>query len=138
MMGRGAPDWQPWRAIQRYEKTGGTTIYAFNVSTPAGRAEGNPLWTPLVLEKGFISEVSLRFPPGSMGQLYVSLWSNGEQIWPATADSWFRGNDIVIPFPVEQDIPLVNGDYKLDCKSYNDDSTYPHLVLIRTHVVRLP
>jgi len=109
-MARGHPDWQPWTAVQRFAGTGGATPFELLVTTASGVTALVPDETDMPLVKGFISHVWLRFPQGSSGLMGVSLWDHvadgGVQLWPGTADTWFTGDNEVIEFDTEYDVPL--------------------------------
>ena len=137
-MTRGAPDWQPWTAFQRFEKTGGAALYEKTITVPEGTIEANAVSEDFTLEKGFIIHITLRFPPGSLGGLHIAIYDQATRLFPPIAGTWFTGNDESVDFYTEYDVPLVGSDYKLVLKGWNEDSVYEHAVIVRMFLVRIP
>ncbi len=137
-MARGHPDWQPWTSVQRFEGTGGAEIFEQKI-TVARNANGGTAGTQdIVMKKGFVAHVQLRFPTGPSGLLQIQIFDVGVQLWPGTVDSFFIGDNEAIDFDVEYDIPLIGADYKLTIRGVNIDDSYSHGCLVRIWVVRLP
>jgi hypothetical protein len=137
-MTRGAPDYEPWTAFQRFQKTGGATLYESTFTVPYGISEGNAISEDFILEKGFLIHISLRFPPGSCGGLHIAIYDQATRIFPPLAGTWFIGNDETINFYTEYDAPLVGDEYKLVLKGWNEDEVYPHCAIVRMFLVRIP
>jgi len=137
-MARGSPDWQPWTAVQRFADTGGASPYEQKATILKAVTSENATYTDIVMEKGFVSHVQIRFPTGPAGLLHIQIWDSTSQLWPGTADQWFSGDNEVIEFNTEFDVEFVDPDYKLRIKGYNEDDAYPHSVLVRMWVVKLP
>lgn len=137
-MAKGAPDWQPWTAIQRFEKTEGATLFeeTFTVTTEA--TEGSPETQDIELEKGFIVHVTVRFPPGSGGCLHIALFSGDTRLFPPTVGTYFTGNDERVDFYTEYDVPEIDGEYKVTLRGWNESTSYSHAVIVRIFLVRLP
>jgi hypothetical protein len=135
---RGAPDYQPWTAFQRFEKTGGAALYEQTFTVPPNTAEGLAITDDFILEKGFIIHGTFRFPPGPMGLLRAALYNGATRLYPPIAGTWFSGNDESVDFWTEYDVPLVGSDYKLTLKGWNGDDTYAHGVIVRIFLVRIP
>lgn len=137
-MARGSPDWQPWTAVQRFAATGGATPFEQLITVAAGVTSGSPTSQAFALVKGFVSKVWIRFPQGPAGLLKIAIFNEATQLWPGTAATWFRGDNEIIEFDTEYDVPLVSAAYKLTLKGYNDDDSYSHDALVRIWVVKLP
>ena len=140
-MARGHPDWQPWTAVLRFSETGGATPFEQKIDIPANTAEGSPTTQDITLVKGFVSHVWIRFPQGPVGLAGVQIWDSSDipkQLWPGATSTWFTGDNEVIEFNTEYDVPLIDSEYKLQIKGYNSDDSYSHSVLIRIWVVVLP
>lgn len=137
-MARGAPDWQPWTAFQRFEKTGGAALFEETFTVGEGITEGNAVPQDFTLDKGFVIHITLRFPPGSLGGLHIAIFDHDTRLFPPTPGTWFTGNDERVDFYTEYDVPLVDGERKLTLKGWNEDSVYPHAVITRMFLVRVP
>jgi len=137
-MARGSPDWQPWTAIQRFSATGGATPYEQRITVPANTPEVSAVSQDIILTKGFVSHVWIRFPQGPVGLLSIAIYDQGTKIWPGGTGQWFTGDNEVIEFDTEYDVPLVGTDRKLTIKGFNTDDSYEHAALIRIWVVKLP
>jgi hypothetical protein len=137
-MTRGHADWQPWTAVQRYAGTGGAVPFEAMITVPANTAEASPASQDIALCKGFVARVWIRFPAGSVGLLHVAIYDQSTKIFPGASNQWFSGDNEIIEFETEYDVPLVAGNYKLTIKGYNEDDSYPHSALVRIFVVRLP
>jgi len=137
-MSRGSPDWQPWTNVQRFSETGGAVPFEQKITIPANTDDGSPTSQAIVLQKGFVAKVWIRFPQGPVGLAGVAIFNGAgtTQIWPGTG--WFTGDNEVIEFNTERDVDLVGADYKLTLKGYNDDDSYEHSALVRIWVVALP
>jgi len=77
----------------------------------------------------YITYVSLRFPPGSMGLLKVGIFYGIKKIFPSDEDQWFQGDDEVIAWQEWYELP--ESPCKLKIVAINDDDTYEHSVLVR-------
>lgn len=137
-MARGSPDWQPWTAIQRFSATGGATPYEQRITVPANTPEVSAVSQDILLTKGFVSHVWIRFPQGPVGLLSIAIYDQGTKIWPGGTGQWFTGDNEVIEFDTEYDVPLVGTERKLTIKGFNTDDSYEHAALIRIWVVKLP
>lgn len=140
-MSRGSPDWQPWLAIQRFSKTGGATPYEQKVTIPANTADGDFTPEDMVLEKGFISRMWIRFPRGPAGLLHIRILNDDGtvQLFPGGSGD-FTGDNEIIEFDTEQDVPYnaTADEYRIQLDGYNEDDSYEHAALIRVWVVALP
>ena len=137
-MARGSYDWQPWTSVQRFAGTGGATPYELKATVAKDVAEGAATSTAFTLAKGFISKVWLRFPSGPAGLLHIAFYNEATRLWPGIETQWFTGDNEVIEFETELDVPLVTTDYKVTIKGWNEDDSFEHSVLARIWVVSLP
>lgn len=137
-MTRGSPDYQPWTSVQRFAATGGATPYEQKITVPAGTTSAAPVSQDITLDKGFVSHVWIRFPQGPAGLMGIAVYDAATQLWPGGAGQWFFGDNEIVEFGTEYDVPLVGGVRKLTVKGYNDDDSYPHAALIRVWLVKLP
>jgi len=137
-MARGSPDWQPWTAVQRFSATGGATPYEQKITVAANTAEGSASSQDITLEKGFVSHVWIRFPQGSAGLLHIGIFAGDTKLWPGAAGQWFTGDNEIIEFDTEYDVPKVDTTYKLTLEGWNEDDSYEHAALVRIWVVKLP
>lgn len=137
-MARGSPDFQPWTAVQRFAGTGGAVPFEQKLTVPANTPEASPVSQDITLKKGFVSHVWIRFPQGSVGLLRVAIYDQSTQLFPGGTGQWFTGDNEIIEFDTEYDVPNIGGTYKLTLKGWNEDDSYEHSVLVRIWVVSLP
>jgi hypothetical protein len=137
-MPRGSPDWQPWTAVQRFSETGGAVPFEQMFTVPANTAEASPASSDIPLTKGFVSRVWIRFPQGPAALLHVAIFDGTTKLWPGGTGQWFSGDNEIIQFDTEYDVPNVGGSYKLTIKGWNEDDAYEHSALVRIWVVKLP
>jgi hypothetical protein len=137
-MTRGSPDYQPWNAVQRFSGTGGATPFEQKITVPANTLVGAPVSQDIILVKGFVSAVSIKFPSGSAGLLHTSIWNGASKLWPGNVNQYFTGDNEVVQFNTEYDVPVPAGIYKLTIQGWNEDDAYPHSALVRVWVVQLP
>ena len=139
-MARGSPDWKPWQTIQRFSEVGGAVPYEQKITTSSSADGVTPATSTqdIVMEKGFVSHVWIRFPQGPVGLYSIAIFDAATQLWPGAAGSFFTGDNEVIAFDVEYDVPLVLAQYKLTIHGSNLDDAYEHSALVRIWVVKLP
>jgi len=104
-------------------------IYSFDITTPENTAETAPLRTTVKLARGIIHQVDIDFPPGPAGLLRVAIELGAHRLWPSTGNAWFRGDDRLISFP--EWFPLLWPPYTLDIVTWNADTEYSHIVIVR-------
>jgi hypothetical protein len=83
----------------------------------------------LVVEGSKIVYFNVRFPPGSQGLLKVALFYGQKKIYPFEEDEWITGDNDVIQFDDELELPET--PCRLLIKAENDDDTYPHGFFLR-------
>ena len=140
-MPRGAPDWKPWTAVQRFSEVVGAQTFEQKLNVPANTPNTSPISQAIELTKGFVAKVSIRFPSGPAGLLGIAIFDGATQLWPGITATWFTGDNETIEFETEYVVPFVNTGaekYKLTAKGFNDDDTYPHTALVRIWVVKFP
>ena len=120
------------------QQTAGSSVYAFKITTPPNTAAASPLESYLALEKGFLSQARLRIPGGHAGLTGLALFDDSGQIIPKVTATWFFGDDEIIEYPFDVDVPNWDGSYKLQAKTYNTDDTFPHSHYLYLYVVGYP
>lgn len=115
----------------RQEDTGTRVamFYEFEISAPANTGEGAPVEEPMKLTHGRITHGAVFFPDNSAGQLHVTIWFGGHQVWPTNPDGDIRGNDQEVM--IEERYDVVESPYLFTAKAWNEDDTYLHAAIIR-------
>ncbi len=137
-MTRGAPDHYGWDTPRVFRQSVGSSIYAFSITTDPETVAGSPKETDLTLEKGFLAHARVLIPPGHAGLTGLALFKESGQIIPKTDPSWFIGDDYVYEYPVDIDVDLWSGAYKLQAKTYNTDDTFDHTIYLYLMIVGYP
>jgi len=102
--------------------------YYVELVVPVGTTIDAPEVAEVKLTPGVIEHLSLYFPAGSAGNLYIQLWLNAYQLVPWERGQWLRGDDLLIPdygrYEVEEE------PYLLTVKGYSTAPNYPHSALV--------
>lgn len=104
-------------------------VRRFAVSTPAGTLATAPAVTELAMPARIARRLSVRFPPGSRGQLGVRVTSGGQAVIPVDAGTWIVGEDETIALDLQG--YLESGAWELT--SYNVGQ-YAHSVYLTFEV----
>lgn len=108
-------------------------IYSANITTLKLGDETLPKRTTLRVTKGLVYKVEVDFPPGSAGLMGVAIYDGGYQVWPSNIGQWFTGDNTKLSF---DDVYLKeSAPYQFIISTYNNDTAYPHLVIIRIGLV---
>ena len=77
-----------------------TTQYrTFQVVIPAGTLQTAPVRINTRFEPFTVSQVTVRIPPGPLGQMGFRIATSGVQVVPWNAGSWIVANDEFLEFP---------------------------------------
>lgn len=124
--------------MQRYAGTGGKTIFCDTATISANIVVPDARWKQIELARGFVTKIRIRFPPGSHGLLWVAIWDDDKQIFPGNSGQYFHGDNEVIEFDTEYDVPEYGTEYRFWLKLLNYDETYEHAVIVSFETVLLP
>jgi len=102
--------------------------YVVYISTPKENKEANPKTTTLQLSRGRLSGGFLYFPRGPSGYLHFIARIGVHQIAPFNAGESYRLNGCVVPLHL--DIDLSQPPYHIDCVTWNDSTTYAHVLTV--------
>lgn len=108
-------------------------IYSFSISTPANTAATAKKRTVLPLRRGIIHQIDVLFPPGPAGLLHLGINRAETQFFPYNADGDFSSDNDSFSF--REHIPLLAAPYQLEAYTYNLDTVYDHLVIIRLGIL---
>lgn len=106
------------------------SIYSRTFTTPAG---GKGEWT-WEIEGDVITKISVRFPPGPENELRVKIMYGLKSLAPWAEGEWLSGDDEKIEWNEYIELPEKRTTLKIVTE--NDDTVYPHSVIIR--IVTLP
>jgi hypothetical protein len=110
--------------------------YHVELVVPAATPASAPTTAELKLTPGLIEHVSVYFPPGSGGYLYVQIWLNGYQLIPWERAAWLRGDDLLIPDSGKYEV--TEEPYLLTVKAYSTATLYAHRVMISAELSPYP
>lgn len=82
----------------------------------------------ILLPGGVLNEVEIIFPWGCAGLVHVRIVHNEHQLYPTTSGKWFSGNDILIEFPCEYELPESWNSLRVE--GWNEDDFYGHTVVV--------
>jgi len=102
--------------------------YRASLEIEAGDTPGDPAWTVLPLEYGYITEVEILFPAGHAGLTYVQVYHQTRQIFPLTPGEAFRGDDHQIRF--NERFPILEVPYSVLIVGWAPNATLDHQVFV--------
>jgi hypothetical protein len=106
--------------------------YFYGVAIPKNTPQLTVVTTEIKLTKGTIDYISLFFPFGCAGLVGIQLWQYGYQLFPTNRDSYYLGDNVLIPFSTIVDIS--EEPFNLYVKGYNLDDLYNHTVYININM----
>jgi len=101
---------------------------------PADTPASSPVETTVEIEGGKISMVSIHFPAGCNGMVYVAIFHGIKQLYPWTDGQYFRGNNETII--IHDDWKLPESKITLTIKAHSPGTLYDHTILIRIVTTR--
>uniref|UniRef100_A0A6M3LPW2 Uncharacterized protein n=1 Tax=viral metagenome TaxID=1070528 RepID=A0A6M3LPW2_9ZZZZ len=102
--------------------------YYAELEVPVGTEISDPEIAEIKLTPGVIDHLSVYFPAGSAGNLYVQLWLNAYQLVPWERGQWLRGDDLLIPDSGRYEVD--EEPYLLTVKGYSTAVNYSHSALV--------
>lgn len=109
--------------------------YAFSITTPKKETPPVVYKTVMPLPRGIVVGVEIQFPPGSYGLLHIHINRAVHQVWPHNSDANYIGNDQVIMIPAQY--KLLVDPMQFEAYTWNEDTAYPHLVIVRFDVLEM-
>jgi hypothetical protein len=101
-------------------------IYRFSVTIPAGTPIATPQTTPFGLPLRIVTGVEVLIPPGPRGNVGWKITSDGLQVIPINAGSWFTADGEKAAWDLH-DQPT---NTHWECTAYNT-GTFPHTLEFR-------
>ena len=111
-------------------------FFEFPLLITADKQKAEPATLDAELCSGIVAGVSIQFPAGCSGMVFVSIWRGGHPVWPTNIDEAFAGEDAIISFP--ESYVLDEPEYTFELRGWSPDTTYDHTVTIRFTVQPLP
>lgn len=109
-------------------------LYSTEVTVPANTTKADYQSDTLKLTKGVITRISVFFPWGCAGLVYVQVVRRTWQVFPLTRGEWLNGNNRAFNF--RSRIELTSEPYELIIRSYNLDDTYQHKPVVSVEMVK--
>lgn len=100
--------------------------YQGELLVEAGSTEAAPSTLRVELAHGTITEVTVLFPPGPAGLVYVGVWHQARQIFPLTPGTAFRGDDHLIEFTERYKVAGV--PYWVELRGWAPDAELDHTI----------
>lgn len=110
-------------------------LFEYPLTVPADRAEADPKTLECLLSAGTVIGVSVQFPAGCAGMVYVSIWRHDHQVWPVNLDEAISGDNTVIAWPESYD--LDDEPFAFTVKGWAPGTTYPHTITFRFALLSL-
>jgi len=108
-------------------------FYAWDITVSAGTLEASPKRERLVISKGVITRIEVKFAPGCHGLVKVRIFHHGSQLVPLTKDSWLTGDDE--PIVSEQYFEVDTPKYDLQFVGASPNCDYDHTITVRVTVL---
>ena len=138
MINRGAPDGTQFVPPFGIRGIGGSHWYTDDLVLPANTLEASPIDLEMILEKGFISQITMLFPPGPATLAHVVVLINGIQKFPYVSGQNFHPDNMQVIIPCDEDVPSIAGTYKIVFRGWNLDDTWPHTIQCNVWVIPYP
>jgi len=107
-------------------------FYAWDITVPAARAEGNPVTQILKLTKGVITGIWIKFPPGCHGLVKVRILRSEFQLVPLSRGEWVTGDgEAVVTEPYYS---LAETPAQLKFVGCSPQAGYAHTITVRVAV----
>lgn len=108
-------------------------IYQSSITIGTAVSSTDPTITRLALTKGLIYRVEVEWAPPGTGLAGAAIFDGGAQIWPSIRGEWFIDDGHLLGF---DDLYLKEvAPFELQIKTYNTDTEFTHLVMIRVGLV---
>ena len=98
------------------------------ISTETKFTESSPQTTPVRLTSGRLTGGFLYFPRGPSGYLHFIAKIATHQIAPFNVGQSYRLNGCVVPLHL--DIDFFEPPFVIDCLTWNDSTTFPHVLTV--------
>lgn len=108
-------------------------LYDFAILVKAGTKKDSPKEQELNLTHGIIHWISVEFPGGCKGYVYLVICHRQQQKWPTNIDEAFNANAYTIPLREHYD--LTEPPHTLLVKAWSPDATYDHTITVRVGIL---
>jgi len=99
-------------------------LWACFFTVPAGTPEDSPATLDFEVEGELLRSFKVIIPDGHAALCRLAIFYGVRQLAPRPQGAWIRGNDHVIEWEENWEIP--EGKAKLTFVGWNEDDTYPH------------
>lgn len=79
--------------------------YVVDMTIPLDTAKADMERQEIRLPKGVVKKVSIYFPWGCAGMVSIVVFEYEHQVWPTQHEKYYRGNEVLIEFPEDHDLP---------------------------------
>jgi hypothetical protein len=110
-------------------------LFEYPLAIEADTAEADPATVDCLLSAGTVIGVSVQFPAGCAGMVYVSIWRGDHQVWPVNLDEAISGDNTVVSFPTSYD--LADQPFAFEARGWSPGATYDHTVTLRFSLLSL-
>lgn len=104
-------------------------FFEYSLAVEANTLKRSPATVDAILCVGTVSNVSVQFPAGCAGMVYVSIRRGGRQVWPGNPDDAISGEDAIIWWP--EAYPLDELPYAFEVRAWSPGTTYDHTITVR-------
>ena len=108
-------------------------LFVQDITTGAAVSRLAPTRTDMIVPGGVVVWVSVWFPPGSQGTLKCRVVMGDTPIFPRNAGTWLSGDGQSIEW--NEYIKTEAGANRLTIFTYNDDTSFSHLIQVRVNIL---
>ena len=101
-------------------------LYAKSIKTDANTAKADAKITRFKVTNGVIYEVSIYFPPGCAGLVYIQIFEGGHQFIPSTEGQFLKGENFLLN--IKEFYEIKNAPRYITVKTWNLDEVYNHTI----------
>lgn len=102
--------------------------YVVELAIPADTAEADMEKAEIRLPQGVIKKVGVFFPWGCAGMVKVKIFECEHQVWPTHLERHYSGDNILIEFPEDYELPEVWNLFSV--RGWSPDTNHAHTPIV--------
>lgn len=104
-------------------------VFEYDFIIPANTLASAKARLDMKLARGIIHQLSVQFPAGSRGQVFLAINKALHQVWPTNPDGYFKGEFFPIQGSVYEE--LEEAPYTLTAWGWSPGTAFAHTATIR-------
>lgn len=104
-------------------------VFEYDFTIPANTPASAKVRLDMKLARGIVHQLSISFPAGCRGQVFLAINRALHQVWPTNPDGQFKGEFFPIQGAVYE--PLEEPPYTLEAYGWSPGTAFDHTATIR-------